>query len=264
MHKRHILLLIKTLLLLVHSYTFAQQATGVVYYEDIESLGAPGANLKPFNAALYFSPEVALYVTRIDSLENGKKNISKTYTDANGAVKGIKSSSTDKGLFNITYRKESKLISNARFKSNFTYQEALPEISWKISNQSKEIGGIKAIKATTKFRGRNYTAWFSPEIAVPLGPWKLQGLPGLILEAHDDHKEIHFIFKKIVYPYKGKILFPEVKGNLPDLTALKREQDLNYENNLKYQRAIAEQYAGSISTEGKTTEYRKRYFEIFE
>ncbi|MFB9863999.1 GLPGLI family protein [Rufibacter immobilis] len=258
------LLLLNISLCLFSTVALAQKGSGVVYYEDIESLGAPGANLKPFNAALYFSPEIALYVTRIDLLENGKKNISKTYKDANGVVNGVKTYSTEKGLFNITHRKEGKLISNARFKSNFTYQEDIPKIDWQISNQSKEIGGMKVIKATARFRGRNYTAWFAPEIAVPLGPWKLHGLPGLILEAHDDRKEIHFIFKKIIYPYKGKINLPTLERSLPNLATLRKEQDSNYEKNMNYQKAIAQQYGGSVTPEGKTVGYKKRYLEIFE
>ena len=40
--------------------------------------------------------------------------------------------------------------------------------------------------ATTHFRGRDWKVWFSEEIPLPLGPWKLGGLPGLILAAHCD------------------------------------------------------------------------------
>jgi hypothetical protein len=42
------------------------------------------------------------------------------------------------------------------------------------------------------FRGRNYIAWYSPDIPKPYGPWKLFGLPGMILEARDKERKFHF------------------------------------------------------------------------
>jgi hypothetical protein len=45
--------------------------------------------------------------------------------------------------------------------------------------------GYKCIKATTTFRGRNYEVWFTPFIPIRQGPWKFNGLLGLILKAAD-------------------------------------------------------------------------------
>lgn len=36
-----------------------------------------------------------------------------------------------------------------------------------------------------KFRGRDYIAWFTEEIPVSKGPYKFNGLPGLIVLIHD-------------------------------------------------------------------------------
>lgn len=60
-----------------------------------------------------------------------------------------------------------------------------PKLEWKISSESKKIGDYTVIKAETFFRGRDYIAWFAPAIPISAGPWKLFGLPGLILEAED-------------------------------------------------------------------------------
>ena len=66
--------------------------------------------------------------------------------------------------------------------------------------ETKKIGKFVCKKATTTFRGRNYTAWFTNEIPLPYGPWKLNGLPGLILEAYDSNKFVYWYSKNIEYP----------------------------------------------------------------
>lgn len=60
-----------------------------------------------------------------------------------------------------------------------------PELNWVISTEKKNVIGYSCLKATANYRGRTWVAWFSPDIAMPYGPWKLHGLPGLILEAYD-------------------------------------------------------------------------------
>lgn len=62
---------------------------------------------------------------------------------------------------------------------------------WKLHKETKKIGKFSCQKATIKFRGRNYTAWFSNQIPVRYGPWKFQGLSGLILEVYDDDYFLH-------------------------------------------------------------------------
>jgi len=71
--------------------------------------------------------------------------------------------------------------------------------NWVISDKKrrKKIMGYSCRKATANFRGRKYTAWFADSINVPYGPWKLFGLPGLILYAHDEDKEFVFEAYKI-------------------------------------------------------------------
>lgn len=68
-------------------------------------------------------------------------------------------------------------------KYNYILYDTIPQIVWQITEETMTIDGIETIKAEGWFGGRLYSAWFAPSIPVPYGPYKLNGLPGLILAA---------------------------------------------------------------------------------
>ena len=73
----------------------------------------------------------------------------------------------------------------------FMYHEEVPHIDWTLSDSTKEICGYLCHQATATFRGRNWIAWYC-DIPKSVGPWKLNGLPGLILAAETEDKEHTF------------------------------------------------------------------------
>ena len=73
----------------------------------------------------------------------------------------------------------------------FMYHEEVPHIDWALSDSTKEICGYLCHQATATFRGRNWIAWYC-DIPKSVGPWKLNGLPGLILAAETEDKEHDF------------------------------------------------------------------------
>lgn len=72
----------------------------------------------------------------------------------------------------------------------FVYQDSVPSLEWKFSDEETDsIMGYDCRKATVEFAGRNYTAWFTPEIPLPFGPYKFGDLPGLILKLEDAERQ---------------------------------------------------------------------------
>lgn len=63
-------------------------------------------------------------------------------------------------------------------------------IKWNILDSLKNIKGIDCQKAIGKFKGRIYEVWFTNIIPFSSGPWKLGGLPGLILDVRDTKNEV--------------------------------------------------------------------------
>ncbi len=75
----------------------------------------------------------------------------------------------------------------------FKYSEPLESQDWQIvSDTTLNVIGYDCIMAKTSWRGRDWTAWFTPEIPIGNGPWKLHGLPGLILKAEDSTGQHRF------------------------------------------------------------------------
>jgi GLPGLI family protein len=80
----------------------------------------------------------------------------------------------------------------------FLYDEAIKPYSWDIKQEIKIINEFKVQKAVTKFGGREYVAWFTDKIPIPQGPYKFEGLPGLIVQISDteNHYEYQLISLK--------------------------------------------------------------------
>lgn len=77
--------------------------------------------------------------------------------------------------------------------NRFRCEETNDAAAWEIVDDTTSILGYHCQKAVCRFRGRDYEAWFTSEIPRSEGPWKLYGLPGLILKAADSQR--HYVFE---------------------------------------------------------------------
>ena len=122
-------------------------------------------------------------------------------------------------------RSENKFLYTSEITSKrFLIEDNLIQ-NWLITNETKIVSGYTVVKATTKFRGRNWIAWFAPELAFGYGPWKFRGLPGIILEVFDESNRYHYVAKRITA--SEKIIIPDVsnakKITIKDFVAKKDE-----------------------------------------
>jgi GLPGLI family protein len=68
---------------------------------------------------------------------------------------------------------------------NFEYIEDFEIPKWTVHNETQTILSHPCRKATCRFRGRDYIAWYATDIPISRGPYKFAGLPGLILKIAD-------------------------------------------------------------------------------
>ncbi|REC44962.1 GLPGLI family protein [Chryseobacterium sp. 5_R23647] len=87
---------------------------------------------------------------------------------------------------------DKKVIYHKKYKTKYEYEELQPELKWQLHNESKKILDYSCKKATVKYRGREFVAWYTTEVPINNGPYVFEGLPGLILELEDSEDKYHF------------------------------------------------------------------------
>ena len=153
---------------------------------------------------------------------------SRAYVLANPIVRRGNSASTSRAAVTKFFTKTIKdrgasKMYNSVFvpMTDFFYVQELGLFDWEIHPETKMIKDYKAQKATTSFAGRDYVAWFTTEVPVSDGPYKFNGLPGLILEVADTGNDYVFSFRgleKLTPAFTYKINFNQyIKSNQEDI-----------------------------------------------
>lgn len=69
------------------------------------------------------------------------------------------------------------------FPHEFEGSEPTPHLEWTLTEDTLTVGGYLCHTATTTFRDIEWRVCYAEDIASTAGPWRLNGLPGLILRA---------------------------------------------------------------------------------
>lgn len=96
------------------------------------------------------------------------------------------------------------------FNFPYLYEEDLPEMNWRLVEGDSIVSGYACKKAVGELRGRVWTVWYTLDLPYNDGPWKLCGLPGLILDAEENDGLFAFHFAGIER-YSYPLSFPHKK-----------------------------------------------------
>lgn len=69
------------------------------------------------------------------------------------------------------------------FPRRFDGYEPTPKLTWTLTTDTLHISGYLCYRAETTFRGIHWEVWYTEEVPSSAGPWRLHGLPGLIVKA---------------------------------------------------------------------------------
>lgn len=220
-------------LLFAQPHDTLKKQTGYIKYA-FQTQTAPLSNVyADANALLDFNDHESFYISGklgmdsiadLGSLQSTPSTIS--YTQSTASEKGL-----------IIYRNfTTKQIEYNRLKltvfPSYKVQDNWVEMTWKIHDEFKTIAGYTTQKATTTFRGTDYTAWFSDKLPFPYGPLKLFGLEGIILEVeiHENKENNKITAYEVCYPCENTNQI-----SAPDESITKTiEEEVRFKDNFSY------------------------------
>lgn len=141
--------------------------------------------------------ETVLFFTNNQSIF--KHNILKDNKSIEQTIEGdqikVKIDNTD-SIGSYQFIKDNKIYERRNIgKKYYLIEEDLTPLNWNMVDSSKKIGNYTCQLATSTCYGRKFYAWYTSEIASDCAPWKLKGLPGLVLYAYD--AEFQYIWKAV-------------------------------------------------------------------
>jgi len=167
--------------------TFSQEKAVLVSYKAVYNTELPTTK----DGYLYINSnqKKTIYFTEKINKKDVNKEINVDVT--------VQLNSGKKEFNYFDYEKDTLFTRDDIFKESKIIKEKTPYFNWKLLEDSKTIDDITLNKATCYFRGRNYIAWYASETPIKAGPWKFQGLPGLIYEIYDETRRYNWFLQRV-------------------------------------------------------------------
>ena len=228
--------------------TLHAQVKGTCNYSltiDDGMLGKP----RVINSVLYFSGNKSIEMNLPKKAEGSIMNVDNTTSET-------KVVNTSKKYFVFkNFGTKQLVLSDNVLAKYYLLNDTLSNFKWKISKEKRQILKYNCTKATTSFRGREYEAWFTDEIAIANGPWKFCGLPGLIVAVKDVNSKYSYELTGINLKanFDPAILaIPKVYQK--DKAISQRDFIMTYKNRIKQNEALSRvTFTGENGTTGNRT-----------
>ncbi len=212
-----------------------------------------GKRVKKYSSEFIYTSD--LEVIRWKREKGHKGNVPKTFF-----IRGEKADKWSELVYSDYIVRGNELKEYACFplwaeRENSSYTELWPLMQWTLADEQQTILGHRCQKATCRFRGRDFVAWFATDVPIKGGPWKFGGLPGCILKVYDVQKI--YVWETVAIE-RGKFLISQYPDKLYPKSTRKSVWQRQTKYNEDYWEAI-----GWTSLEGKKTP-KKRVFEPLE
>ena len=144
-----------------------------------------------------------------------------------------------------TFFYSTKEISYTRiplYSSEIVYSQSTNNLKFELTGKAKVINNYNCNEAKLKLNNRIYTIWFTPDVNVNFGPYKINGLPGLIVELKEETNNINISLKSIkkledtkvfttyknLFATKKVLTFSEYEKNIVKIITAKKAKDIAY------------------------------------
>lgn len=154
-----------------------------------------------FSSTLVISEQASLFLKDMNTRKQGYVtnpiDNQGFFKNREGITEQVVLTGTNEYTFYDTDKKSFSFLVGGNSNVYKEFVDTPNDINWLLTNETKEIGKFVTHKAVANFRGREWEVWFTHDIPMSYGPWKLKGLPGLILEAKEKTGKIYFSAIKV-------------------------------------------------------------------
>lgn len=218
--------LLYVILLLIGQFYFGQYKIDYRVWHRIDS-AVSMEHVEPYDMSLYIKDaKHSVYISPLKIYNDSLDNVTEVENlgDLTILMSNIKRGGHQQEYITVDLDEKSIQQYLNVVKEWFRYSTTAPQ--WQLLEGTKTIGPFLCHKATTELSGRTYTVWYTNEIPIPAGPFKLVGLPGLVLSAEDSTGDVKIELVAIQKSNKGIEDLNLKKENISDVKSYNKFLEL--------------------------------------